>query len=124
MIGKFIWLNTVSTDTVFINNTGLRFNRFKKVKVIDTKVYQNGGRDWPIWLEIKSDSEISVLIRYNGNNKTEGRQNNYFVNNPLPKICGKDIIKKIISGKIENGMNEDQVRDSIGNPNVINNTSS
>ena len=124
MIGEFIWLNTVSTDTVFINNTDLRFNRFKKVKIIDTKVYQNGGRDWPVWLEIMSYNENSVFIRYNGNKKTEGRQNNYFVNNPLPKIWGKDIIKKIISGKIENGMNEDQVRISIGNPNVINNTSS
>ena len=34
MIGKHIWLNNVTADTIFINNTGLVFNRFKKVKII------------------------------------------------------------------------------------------
>ena len=52
-------------------HTNLTDCRFKKIKVIGTKVYQNGGRDWPIWLEIKSADENSVLIRYNGNKKTE-----------------------------------------------------
>ena len=124
MIGKHIWLNNVAADTIFINNTGLVFNRFKKVKIIDTKVYTNGGRDWPVWLVIKSDNEFNVEVRYNGKNKTEGKQNYYFENDPLPKKWGKDILNKIMSGKIDYGMNESQVRVSIGNPNIINNTSS
>ena len=124
MIGKHIWLNNVAADTIFINNTGLVFNRFKKVKIIDTKVYTNGGRDWPVWLVIKSDNEFNVEVRYNGKNKTEGKQNYYFENDPLPKKWGKDILNKIMSGKIIYGMNESQVRVSIGNPNIINNTSS
>ena len=40
------------------------------------------------------------------------------------KKWGKDILNKIMSGKIDYGMNESQVRVSIGNPNIINNTSS
>ena len=124
MIGENIWLNNVNADTVFINNTGILFNRFKKVKIIDTKVYQNGGIDWPIWLVIKSNKKFNIEVRYNGGNKTAGKQNHYYKIDPLPKEWGDDLIKKIISGEIDYGMNEDQVRVAIGNPNIINNTSS
>ena len=82
------------------------------------------GRDWPIWLEINSEDKFSAFIRYNGGKKIQGQQNYYFDYNPLPKIWGNIIIKKIISGQIEYGMKEEQVRISIGNPNIINNTSS
>ena len=124
MIGQFIWLNIIDADTAFVNNTNLLFNKFDKVKVIGIKIYQNGGRDWPIWLEINSDDKLSVFIRYNGEKKIKGQQNYYFEDNPLPKIWGNDIIRKIMSGQIEYGMKEEQVRVSIGNPHTINNTSS
>ena len=124
MIGHFIWLNIIDADTAFINNTNVIFNKFNKVKIVGTKVYQNGGRDWPIWLEINSEDKFSAFIRYNGGKKIQGQQNYYFDYNPLPKIWGNIIIKKIISGQIEYGMKEEQVRVSIGNPNIINNTSS
>ena len=124
MSGQFIWLNIIDADSAFINNTGLIFNKFNKVKVVGTKVYQNGGRDWPIWLEINSGDEFNVIVRYNGEKKIKGKQNYYFENNPLPRIWGKEVIRKIISGKIEYGMKEEQVRVSIGNPHIINNTSS
>ena len=124
MIGQFIWLNIIDADSAFINNTDLLFNKFNKVKVVGIKVYQNGGRDWPIWLEIKSDDEFNVIVRYNGEKKIKGKQNYYFENNPLPRVWGKKVIRKIMSGKIEYGMKEEQVRVSIGNPHTINNTSS
>ena len=123
-IGQFIWLNIVDADTAFINNSKFLINKFNKVKVIGTRVFQNGGRDWPIWLEINSDDEFSVFVRYNGEKKIKGQQNYYFEDNPLPKIWGIEIIRKIMSGQIEYGMKEEQVRVSIGNPHTINNTSS
>tara|TARA_Y100001970_G_C14144421_1_gene809033 strand:+ start:586 stop:1452 length:867 start_codon:yes stop_codon:yes gene_type:complete len=124
MVGQFIWLNIIDSDTAFINNTNLQFSKFNKKKVISTRIYQNGGRDWPNWLEIYSGNEGGVFVKYNGKEKIAGRQNYYFTHNPLPKIWGKEIIKKIMSGQIEYGMKDQQVRISIGNPNMINNTSS
>lgn len=123
MIGQFIWLNIIDNDTAFINNN-LQLNKFKKVKVTGVKVFQNGGRDWPIWLELNSDNGFSTIVRYNGQIKIKGKQNYYFVDNPIPKILGNDLIRKIKSGQLEYGMKGEQVRASIGNPNMINNTSS
>ena len=68
------------------------YNKFEKVKIIGTKVYQNGGRDWPIWLVIKSNNEFNPMVRYNGNKKIVGKQNYYFDNHPLPKVWGKELI--------------------------------
>ena len=56
--------------------------------------------------------------------KNVGRQNYYFNQNPLLKIWSKKMKEKIIAGKIEKGMNKKQVRTAIGNPDIINNTSS
>ncbi len=122
--GKYIWLNSITEDTSFINVPGMIYNKFKKVKIIGTRVYQNGGRDWPIWLVIKSNNEFNPMVRYNGNKKIVGKQNYYFDNQPLPKIWGEDLILKIVSGKLSPGMSDEQVRVAIGNPDVINNTSS
>mgnify|MGYP001178631642 CR=1 FL=1 len=122
--GKYIWLNSITEDTSFINVPGMIYNKFKKVKIIGTRVYQNGGRDWPIWLVIKSNNEFDPMVRYNGNKKIVGKQNYYFDNQPLPKIWGEDLILKIVSGKLSPGMSDEQVRVAIGNPDVINNTSS
>ena len=122
--GKYIWLNSINNDTSFINITGQIYNKFKKVKVIGTKVYQNGKRDWPIWLVIDSDDDLNSMVRYNGIKKIVGKQNYYFEEQPLPRIWGEDLILTIISGKILHGMSDEQVRVAIGNPDVINNTSS
>ena len=122
--GKYIWLNSIAGDTSFIKVPGIIYSKFKKVKVIDTRVYQNGGRDWPIWLVIKSKNEFNPMVRYNGNKKIVGKQNYYFDYQPLPKIWGEDLILKIISGKVWPGMSGEQVRVAMGNPDVINNTSS
>ena len=122
--GKFIWLNSISEDTAFINATGIIYNKFKNVKIIGTRVYQNGGRDWPIWLVIRSNNQFNPMVRYNGNKKIVGKQNYYYDNQPLPKVWGEDLIFKIVSGKISPGMSDEQVRVAIGNPDVINNTSS
>ena len=122
--GKYIWLNFINDDTSFINVTGQIYNKFKKVKVIGTKIYQNGKRDWPIWLVIDSDDDLNSMVRYNGIKKIVGKQNYYFEEQPLPKIWGEDLILTIISGKISHGMSDEQVRVAIGNPDIINNTSS
>ena len=122
--GIYIWLNYITGDTSFISVPGIIYNKFEKVKIIGTRVYQNGGRDWPIWLVIESNSEFNSMVRYNGNKKNVGKQNYYFDNQPLPKAWGEELISKIVLGKISLGMIEDQVRVAIGNPDIINNTSS
>ncbi|MBH90919.1 MAG: hypothetical protein CMG67_02240 [Candidatus Marinimicrobia bacterium] len=122
--GNYIWLNFIDEDTSFISLPGMIYNKFKKVQITGTKVYQNGGRDWPIWLVIKSNNEFNPMVRYNGNKKIVRKQNYYFDEQPLPKVWGDDLIYKIISGKISKGMSDEQVRIAIGNPDVINNTSS
>tara|TARA_X000001036_G_scaffold21592_1_gene18119 strand:- start:17810 stop:18610 length:801 start_codon:yes stop_codon:yes gene_type:complete len=124
MIGQFIWLNIIDSDTAYINNTILKYNKFDKAIVNGIKVFQNGGRDWPIWLELNVDNDFNTFVRYNGQKKIKGKQNYYFVDNPIPKSWGSDMIRKIINGQLEYGMKEEQVRASIGNPNTINNTSS
>ena len=121
---KYVWLNSFIGDTAFIKVPGLIYHKFQKVKIIDTRVYQNGGRDMPIWLVIDSNNEINPMVRYNGEKKFVGKQNYYFESQPLPKIWGEDLILKIISGRVSTGMSDEQVRVTIGNPDVINNTSS
>ena len=122
--GMHIWLNSITDDTSFISVSGMVYNKFQKVKIIGTRVFQNGGRDRPIWLVIESNSEFNPMVRYNGNKKVIGKQNYYFDNQPLPKIWGEDLIQKIILGNVSLGMSDEQVRVAIGNPDVINNTSS
>ena len=124
LIGKYIWLNFTADDTSFISVPGITYNKFEKVKITGTKVYQNGGRDWPIWLVIKSNNEFNPMVRYNGNKKIVEKQNYYFDNQPLPKVWGEDLISKIVFGKVSLGMSDEQVRVAMGNPDVINNTSS
>ncbi len=124
LIDQYIWLNTITEDTSFINVPGMIYNKFRKVKIIGARVFQNGGRDWPIWLVIESNNEFNPMVRYNGNKKNVGKQNYYFDYQPLPKVWGEDLILKIVSGEVLIGMSAEQVRVAIGNPNVINNTSS
>jgi len=124
MIGQDIWLNYFLGDTILINNSPENFDKFQKVKIIGTEIYYNGGRDSPIWLKILSKKGNTALLRFNGMIKNIGRQNYYFNQNPFLKNWSKKMKEKIIAGKIEIGMNKKQVRTAIGNPDVINNTSS
>ena len=123
-IGENIWLNQFRTDSIFINNSKKIFKKFEKVKIIGVKIFQNSVVDNPIWLEIHTDGEYSAFIRYNGEFKLQGRQNNYHDKNPFKKKWDKSIVQKIKKGKIDFGMNQNQVRLSMGNPASINNTSS
>ena len=123
-IGKNIWLNELHNDSIFINNSEMIFKKFEKVKIIGVKIFQNSVVDNPIWLEIYTDDEYSAFIRYNGEFKLQARQNNYYDKNPFKENWDKAIIQKIKKGKIDYGMDIDQVRLSIGNPVLINNTSS
>ena len=88
------------------------------------KIYQNSIVDCPIWLKIDLKNDFNSYIRYNGKFKIHSRQNNYFIKNPIKKSWDQTSIEKIMEGKIEYGMNHEQVRASIGNPDIINNTSS
>ena len=103
---------------------GSSFKKFQKVNVSGVKIYQNSIVDCPIWLEIDLKNDFNSYIRYNGKFKIHSRQNNYFIKNPIKKSWDQTIIEKIMEGKIEHGMNHEQVRASIGNPDIINNTSS
>ena len=92
--------------------------------VLGVRVFQNSKTDMPIWLEIDTNIEHNAFIRYNGKFKTELRQNNYYKENPLKKEWSKTIIENLKKRKIEYGMSFEQVRVSIGNPEIVNNTSS
>jgi len=124
LIGKNIWLNNIVSDTIFIGQLGSSFKKFQKVNVIGVKIYQNSIVDCPIWLEIDLRNDFNSYVRYNGKFKIHSRQNNYFIKNPIKKSWDQTSIEKIMEGKIEYGMNHEQVRASIGNPDIINNTSS
>tara|TARA_X000000950_G_scaffold133738_1_gene166640 strand:- start:5493 stop:6350 length:858 start_codon:yes stop_codon:yes gene_type:complete len=124
LIGKNIWLNNIVSDTIFMGQLGSSFKKFQKVNVIGVKIYQNSIVDCPIWLEIDLKNDFNSYIRYNGKFKIHSRQNNYFIKDPIKKSWDQTSIEKIMEGKIEYGMNHEQVRASIGNPDIINNTSS
>ena len=124
MIGQHIWLNYFLGDTILINNSPENFDKFQKVKIIGIEIYYNGGRDSPVWLKVLSKKGNAALLRFNGMEKNIGRQNYYFCYDPLLKVWSKAMKEKIIAGKIEIGMNKKQVRTAIGNPDIINNTSS
>ena len=124
LIGKNIWLNNIVSDTIFMGQLGSSFKKFQKTNVIGVKIYQNSIVDCPIWLEIDLKNDFNSYIRYNGKFKIHSRQNNYFIKNPIKKRWDQTSIEKIMEGKIEYGMNHEQVRASIGNPDIINNTSS
>ena len=124
LIGKNIWLNNIVSDTIFMGQLGSSFKKFQKVNVSGVKIYQNSIVDCPIWLQIDLKNAFNSYIRYNGKFKTHSRQNNYFIKNPIKKSWDQTSIEKIMEGKIEYGMNHEQVRASIGNPDIINNTSS
>jgi len=124
LIGKNIWLNNIVSDTIFMGQLGSSFKKFQKVNVIGVKIYQNSIVDRPIWLEIDSKNNFNSYVRYNGEFKFHARQNNYFIKNPIKKSWDQTSIEKIMEGKIEYGMNQEKVRASIGNPDIINNTSS
>ena len=123
-IGKNIWLNEIHSDSIFINNSEKRFKKFDKVIVLGIRVFQNSKTDMPIWLEIDTNIEHNAFIRYNGKFKTELRQNNYYKENPLKKEWSNTIIENLKKKMIEYGMSFEQVRVSIGNPEIVNNTSS
>ena len=124
LIGKNIWLNNIVSDTIFMGQLGSSFKKFQKVNVSGVKIYQNSIVDCPIWLEIDLKNDFNSYIRYNGKFKIHSRQNNYFIKNPIKKSWDQTSIEKIMEGKIEYGMNHEQVRASIGNPDIINDTSS
>ena len=124
LIGRNIWLNDIFSDSIFMSQSESGFKKFQKVNVIDVKIYQNSKVDCPIWLEIETNNNFSSYVRYYGKFRFHSRQNNYFIENPIKKSWGEGIIKKIIDGDIKYGMNYEQVRASIGNPNMINNISS
>ena len=124
LIGKDIWLNDIFSDSIFMNQSESSFKKFQKVNVVGVKIYQNSKVDCPIWLEIDSKNDFNSYVRYNGKFKFHIRQNNYFIKYPINKNWDKAIVKKIMEGKLEHGMNYEQVRASIGNPDIINDTSS
>ena len=61
MVGTDIWLNDVNDVRSFFSYAQKAFNRFAKVKVIDVFPYQNGGKDWPLWLIVKSIDDLPAI---------------------------------------------------------------
>jgi len=126
MIGKFIWLNDTDDYKSFYTFKNYKFSRFEKVKVLEVNLFQNSNSDHPIWFKVESMSGYEGYVRYNGNgiNKKIGKKDHYYLSAPLPKSWGKKTTRKILDGNVEIGMSSQQVRIAIGNPDVLNVTSS
>ena len=124
LIGKSIWLNYVNDKNIFFSYMGHNFQRFNKVEVIGVIKLTNNSSDIPIWLKIKDERGYEGYLRYSKTKDNIGFEDNYYLDHPIPNEWSKNIIKRILKGEIELGMNKSQVRRSIGNPDFINNTSS
>ena len=124
VVGTNIWLNEVNDVSSFFSYAEKPFNRFEKVEVVGVFPYQNGGKEWPLWLVISARDGRRGNVRYNGAQKIVGRQNYYFIEDPLPKNWDPETIRLVRNRDLELGMNGEQVRISQGNPAIINNTSS
>ena len=124
LIGKTIWLNNTGDYNGFYSFADYDFSRFESVTVIDVHQFQNRNFDHPVWLKVKANNGLEGFVRYNGENKKIGTQDHYYTINPLPDKWGNETIQKIIKRQVEVGMTNEQVRNSIGNPDELNYTSS
>ena len=124
LIGKNIWLNYVNDKNIFFNYTDYKFQRFNKVKVIGVSYLTNNSYGIPIWLIIESEKGYKAFLRYSRTKDNIGFEDNYYIDHPLPKEWTKNMIKRILKGEIKLGMSKSQLRRSIGNPDIINSTSS
>ena len=123
LIGNYIWLNRKIYGEFPFENMYNRKNQYKKVKVIGSEIYGNGNEDVPIWLKINIDNNYFSYVRYN-RFKLFGQQNHYFEQLPINQKWNNNSIKNIYNNIVTKGMSKKQVRLSVGNPNLINNTSS
>ena len=78
----------------------------------------------PLWLLLKALEVIEAYLRYDRSFNNIGYQDHYFVEDPLSEEWDKKTISLIRSGQSILGMTKRQVRISIGNPEIINHTSS
>ena len=124
MVGKIIWLNNTQDPKSFFNLSDSKFNRFEQVLILETFPYQNNNSDYPVWFKVESKLKGIGYVRYNGYEGRVGVQDHYYISDPLPRSWGKQMIKKILDKRVEIGMQDRQVRISIGNPSYINSTSS
>ena len=124
LIGKELWLNNTLDPNNFYTLSGHDFKRFEPVMVLDFFPFQNKDYDHPVWLKVQSLSGDEGFVRYNGDEGRIGIQDHYYTSEPLPNSWGKETIHKILNKEVEIGMEERQVRISIGNPDEINITSS
>ncbi len=124
LIGQSIWLNYLNDKNIFFSYMEHDFQRFNKVKVIGVIKLTNNSSGIPIWLKIKSERGYEGFLRYSKTKDNVGFEDHYFLDHPIPKEWSKKIITRILKGEIELGMNKTQLRRSIGNPDIINSTSS
>tara|TARA_B100001250_G_scaffold61209_1_gene47832 strand:+ start:891 stop:1772 length:882 start_codon:yes stop_codon:yes gene_type:complete len=124
LIGQNIWLNYVNDSKVFFTYSDYNFTRFNIVKVIDIIKFSDNNYLAPIWLKVESNEGFEGFLRFSKTKDNVGFEDHYFINNPLPKNWEKSIIDLILKGEVKIGMNEQQLRRSIGNPDIINVTSS
>ena len=124
MIGKKLWLNNTKDPNNFYTFSDYEFKRFEPVMVLDFFPFQNKDYDHPVWLKIQSLSGDEGFVRYNGDEGRIGIQDHYYITEPIPSSLDKRLIDKILDKEIEIGMEDRQVRISIGNPDEINTTSS
>ncbi len=124
LINGFIWLNFIDNEDTFLTKSENKFSRFNKVKVVDIMKFQNSDTKLPLWLLIEGIGGYQGYLRYDQSFNNVGYQDHYFVEDPLLEEWDKKTISFIRSGKSILGMTKEQVRISIGNPEIINHTSS
>lgn len=123
-IGETIWLNDVFDLENFYNVNEYNFSKFEAVEVVDVVFRQNSEIGFPVWLEVKSNQGATGFIRYGGGEGRAGFKDHYFINDPIPPLTDKKVIENILNNQVILGMSERQCRVAIGNPSIINNTSS
>ena len=124
LINGFIWLNFIDNKNTFFTKSENKFSRFNKVKVLDIMKFQNSDTKLPLWLLIEGIGGYQGYLRYDQSFNNVGYQDHYFVEDPLSEEWDKKTISLIRSGQSILGMTKRQVRISIGNPEIINHTSS
>ena len=124
LINKFIWLNYLNNENIFFTYDTKKFSRFQKVKVVDVMKFQNSDKKLPLWLIIEGIEGNKGFLRYDRSVNNIGYQDHYFIEDPLSEDWDEETIAFIRSGKSILGMTKKQLRISIGNPDIINHTSS
>jgi len=127
-LNKYIWLNKVDNfgtegQKTFLNTSNAWFDKFDRVEIIEIQTFYNSGNG-NIWFLVENQAGEKAKVKFDKHYKiNQIFEFNYYIEDPLNELWGKDIINLIKNHKIKIGMSEYQVMISWGKPNKINRAS-